>query len=257
MSRTIAPKPKSISVVIPAHNEEGLIEKVVLEIREELEREKIAHEIVVVNDNSKDKTPRIINHLAEKFADIKAVHRNPPNGFGRAIRDGIDVSTGDVIAVVMGDASDDPKDIVKYFRAIESGYDCAFGSRFIKGSSVIDYPRHKLIINRIANTFLMCLFFTRNNDLTNAFKAYRREVIEAIRPIESLYFNITVELPLKALIRGYRIATIPINWYGRHSGVSKLKIKDMGRRYLYTALSIWLQRLLISDDLKKKRAAKK
>lgn len=250
-------KPKLLSVVIPAHNEEGVIEKVVLEIREELEKENIEHEIVVVNDNSRDTTPHIINRIAAKYPQIKPIHRKPPNGFGRAIRDGIDASTGDVIAVVMGDASDDPKDIVKYFRKIEEGYDCVFGSRFIKGSSTVDYPKHKLFVNRIANTFLMCLFWTSNNDLTNAFKAYRREVIEAIRPIESLYFNITVELPLKALIRGYRIATVPINWYGRHSGVSKLKIQEMARRYLYTSLSIWLQRILVNDDIKKKKIIKK
>lgn len=239
-----------LSVVVPARNEEDLIREVLLEIDATLTQENISHEIIVVDDNSTDKTGAVIDDLAKKNKNIIALHRQLPNGFGRAIRDGIERSTGDVVVTAMGDASDDAHDIVLYFRKIEEGYDCVFGSRFIKGSCVKDYPMHKLFINRIANMFLKCLFLTSHNDLTNAFKAYKREVLEAIKPIESLYFNITIELPLKALIREYSIAAMPIRWYGRKSGVSKLKIKDMGRRYLYTALYIWLQRILIRDDVK-------
>lgn len=238
---------RKLSIVIPAHNEEDLIEKVVSDICSELNRESIKNEIIIVDDNSEDSTPAIIDRLARNYDNIKAIHRKPPTGFGRAIREGIDNVTGDVIVMVMGDVSDDPKDIVRYFRKIEEGADCVFGSRFIKGAVVTDYPLHKLIINRLANLFLQCLFLTRHNDLTNAFKAYRREVIESIKPLESLYFNITVELPLKALIRGYSIASIPVNWHGRESGVSKLSIRDMGRRYLYTSLYIWLQKVLVKD----------
>ena len=242
-----------LSVVIPAHNEGDLIEKVVEAIIEELEKESIDNEILIVDDNSTDSTWHTIALLAERYNNVRPVKRTSPNGFGRAVRDGIENAKGDVIVTAMGDASDDPKDIVKYFRKIEEGYDCVFGSRFIKGSYVNDYPMHKLIVNRIANAFLQCLFLSKHNDLTNAFKAYRKEVIEAIKPIESLYFNITVEIPLKALIRGYSIATVPINWYGRQSGVSKLRIRDMGRRYLYVALYIWLQRVLIQDDIRDRK----
>lgn len=242
-----------LSVVIPAHNEEGLIEKVVLDILNELRKENIENEIVVVDDNSNDATPAIVDKLTKKYNTIKVIHRAPPNGFGRAIREGIENATGDVIVTAMGDASDDSKDIVRYFRKIEEGFDCVFGSRFVKGTTVRDYPSHKLFINRLANGFLQCIFLTKYNDLTNAFKAYRKEVIDSIKPIESIYYNITIELPLKALIRGYSIASIPINWYGRESGVSKLKIRDMGRRYLYTALYIWLQRVLIRDDIREKK----
>ncbi|MEW6407093.1 MAG: glycosyltransferase family 2 protein [Patescibacteria group bacterium] len=242
-----------LSVIIPAHNEEDCIEKTVLDISEELKKESIDNEIIIVNDNSTDRTVSIINNLAQEYNDIRLINRQSPNGFGRAVREGLDNATGDVIIIAMGDASDDPRDIVKYFYKIEEGYDCVFGSRFIKGAMTRDYPFHKLIVNRIANTFLRILFLTKHNDLTNAFKAYRREVIDAIKPIESLYFNITIELPLKALIRGYSIASMPTNWYGRKSGVSKLKIKEMGRRYLYTTLYLWLQKTLIRDDIRDKR----
>jgi len=242
-----------LSVVIPAYNEENLIEKVVLDILKELDKERIESEVIIVDDNSSDRTSTIIDRLSQERNKVKAVHRLLPSGFGRAIRDGIEHATGDVIVTAMGDASDDPKDIVRYFRKIEEGFDCIFGSRFVKSAKINGYPLHKLVVNRLANTFLQCLFFTKHNDLTNAFKAYRREVVEAIKPIESLYFNITVELPLKALIRGYSIASIPINWYGRESGVSKLRIREMGRKYLYTSLYIWLQKMLISDDIKDRK----
>ncbi len=246
-------KKMKLTVIIPAHNEEDLIGKVVLDILKELEKEQIESEMIVVDDNSSDNTPAIIDSLAKTHKAVKAVHRAPPNGFGRAVRDGIESSTGDVIVTAMGDASDDPKDIVRYFRKIEEGFDCVYGSRFMTGATVKDYPPYKLFVNRVANAFLQCIFLTKHNDLTNAFKAYRREVVESIKPIESLYFNITIELPLKALVREYKIASIPINWYGRESGVSKLKISDMGRRYLYTALYIWLQRALVGDDIKEKK----
>jgi dolichol-phosphate mannosyltransferase len=241
-----------LSVVIPAHNEEGGIEKVVIDILDELNKAEIDSELIIVNDNSSDRTGEIAARLSRDHRCIKVIDRIPPNGFGRAIREGLDNATGDAIVVAMGDASDDPKDIVRYFRKIEEGYSCVFGSRFMKGAVISDYPPHKLFVNRLANFFLQCLFLSKHNDLTNAFKAYKKEVIAAIKPIESLYFNITIELPLKALIRGYSAAVIPINWYGRESGVSKLKIRDMGRRYLYTALYIWLQRTLVMDDIKEK-----
>jgi dolichol-phosphate mannosyltransferase len=244
---------RTLSVVLPAHNEEACIRSVVEEIAAALVREKIAFDIVIVDDNSSDSTGALIDTLTREYAYIKAVHRRAPCGFGRAVREGLDHAKGDAVVVAMGDASDDPEDIVAYYRKLEEGYDCVFGSRFIRGSLIRDYPSHKLLVNRLANTFLRCLFLVPYNDLTNAFKAYRREVIEAIRPIESLYFNITIELPLKALVRGCSVAVIPIRWYGRQSGVSKLKIREMGRRYLYTALYVWLQKILIQDDINEKR----
>lgn len=240
------------SVVIPVHNEEKSIESTILDLHQEFERENIENEIVVVNDNSTDGTSDILKRLSGQFKNIKVVNRKPPNGFGRAIKDGLDNFSGDAVAIVMGDASDDPRDVVTYFRRIEEGYDCAFGSRFIKGSVVKDYPFHKLLVNRIANTFIRCLFLIGHNDITNAFKAYRREVIEAIKPIQARHFNVTVELPLKAIVRGYNYATVPIRWYGRTSGVSKLKIREMGRKYLFTVLYVWLEKHLLKDEIKER-----
>jgi dolichol-phosphate mannosyltransferase len=238
-----------LSIVIPAHNEEECVGRTIEDIAVQLKDEGIAYEIILVNDNSTDNTSSIVDGLSKKYTGIKVVNRRPPAGFGRAIREGLDAATGDIIAIVMADMSDDPKDLVKYFHKIEEGYDCVFGSRFVKGSKVVDYPPLKLFINRLANAFIQVLFLRRENDITNAFKMYRKEVIDASRPFLALYFNITVELPLKAINRGFKIAQVPISWYGRKSGVSKLRISEMGSKYLFTTLYLWLEKILLKDEL--------
>ena len=238
-----------LSVIIPAHNEEKNINETASRIIPLLVREKIPFELLLVNDNSADGTLAVLRDLARKYEMVRIVDRTPPNGFGRAVRAGLNSFDGDVVMIVMADLSDDPNDIVKYYRKIEEGYDCVFGSRFLKASVVEDYPLLKLLVNRVVNRMLQLLFMTRHNDLTNAFKAYRAEVIRNIMPLQASHFNITIELSLSALIRGYRISQVPINWYGRKWGASKLSLQAMGRRYLATLIKIWFEKLLIMDDL--------
>lgn len=237
------------SILIPAHNEENNIGLTVSEIATTLRGEGIPFEIVVVNDNSTDRTEDIVNFLKNSFPEVVLVSNPMPPGLGRAIRTGLNYVKGDVVAIVMADRSDDPVDVVRCYRKIEEGYDCVFGSRFRKGSKVIQYPPIKYIANRIVNKLLQLLFLTRFNDLTNAFKVYRKHVIDSISPLQASHFNITIEMSLSALIRGYKIAEIPISWYGRTWGQSKLKLRQMGRRYLCTMLMIWFERLLILDDI--------
>lgn len=237
------------SIVIPAYNEEENILPTIRSLADELRAEQIPFELVVVNDNSKDDTPKVVEAATAEFPEIRLVHNTPPGGLGRAVRFGLKHFKGDVVAVVMADLSDSPRDVVACYRKIEEGYDCAFGSRFIKGSRVTQYPRLKLMFNRIGNAIIRMMFMTRHNDLTNAFKVYRRHVIEGISPLHACHFNITIEMSLSALIRGYAIATIPITWSGRTWGQSKLRIREMGRRYLATLLMIWFERVLILDDL--------
>jgi dolichol-phosphate mannosyltransferase len=165
-----------------------------------------------------------------------------------AIRAGLDVFDGDAVAIVMADASDDPQDLVRYQRLLEEGWDCAFGSRFMPGARVHDYPRLKYTINRLANWFIRILFRHRYNDTTNAFKAYRREVIETISPLLSKHFNLTVEMPLKAIVRGHTFAVVPTSWTNRTSGVPKLAMKEMGSRYLFIVLYVWLENALSRGD---------
>lgn len=238
----------TLSIVIPAYNEEDCIVKTVHTISKFLEQEKIDYEILVVNDNSKDNTEQLLQQLNSENSKLLYVNNYYPNGFGFAVRCGLENFTGDAVAVVMADSSDAPEDIVSYYHKLQEGYDCIFGSRFIKGGKVIDYPRHKLIVNRLANLFIKILFGFKFNDTTNAFKIYRKDVIQGISPLVSHHFNLTVEMPLKAIVRGYSYTTIPITWRNRTTGVSKLKLKEMGSRYLFIVLYIWLEKHLSSGD---------
>jgi dolichol-phosphate mannosyltransferase len=150
--------------------------------------------------------------------------------------------------VMMADESDDCRDVVRYWETLNAGWDAVFGSRFVRGGGVVDYPQHKLVLNRLANLFLRIIFHVPLNDFTNAFKAYRRKVIEGCRPFLSPHFNLTIELPLKAIVRGYSWTVIPITWRNRRSGVSKLKIREMGSRYLFIALYCWLEKYFSRGD---------
>lgn len=240
-----------LSVIIPARNEEDGVGKTVRQLHEALTAERIPFEILVVNDHSTDGTEMALAGLAHELCDVWYVHNPRPGGFGYALQTGLERFTGDAACIVMADASDDPRDVVAYYRKLEEGYECVFGSRFLPQSRVVDYPRHKLLINRLANLFVKMLFGLRYNDTTNAFKCYRREVIEGIQPILSCHFNITVELPLKAITRGYSYAVMPINWYNRAAGLSKLKIQEMGSRYLFIVLYVWLEKKLARGDYRR------
>ncbi|HEV2641580.1 MAG TPA: glycosyltransferase family 2 protein [Candidatus Elarobacter sp.] len=237
-----------LSIVIPAHNEQGSISSTVDAIAKRLGAADIAFEIVVVDDHSSDGTMAAIAHAAQSCPAVRGVPNLRERGFGNAIHTGLDAFRGDAVCIVMADASDDVDDIVAYWRAIERGYDCAFGSRFTRKATVVEYPLPKLLLNRFANAFVALLFGMRYNDITNAFKCYRREVIDGVRPVLSHHFNITVELPLKAIVRGYSWTVVPTNWYNRKHGVSKFNIKEMGSRYLFIVLYVLIERWLSRGD---------
>jgi dolichol-phosphate mannosyltransferase len=160
--------------------------------------------------------------------------------------------TGDAVVIMMADESDDGRDVVRYWHELNKGFDCVFGSRFIKGGGVIDYPSAKLMLNRMANFFLKVLFRIKLNDTTNAFKAYRRTAIDGCRPLIAPHFNLTVELPLKSIVRGYSWTVIPITWRNRRTGQAKLKIREMGSRYLFICLYVWLEKYFSRGDYKKR-----
>jgi len=240
-----------LSIVLPARDEEGCICSTVEHLHLELRLNNIPHEIVVVDDGSSDSTWSLLQGLRQSVPELKPVQNNGQHGFGRAIICGLDNMTGDAVVIMMADESDDCRDVVRYWQELNKGYDCVFGSRFIKGGGTIDYPTVKLFINRLANKFLQMFFGVRLNDTTNAFKAYRKEVIDGCRPLIAPHFNLTVEIPLKAIVRGYSWTVIPITWRNRRTGVAKLKIKEMGSRYLFICLYIWLEKYLSRGDYRK------
>ena len=237
-----------LSVVIPAQDEEGSVGMTVEGVVAALERERIEYEVVVVDDGSEDGTAAVVEAIGASNPSVRCHPSHHEKGFGMAIRAGLDVFQGDAVAIVMADASDDPEDLVRYHRLLEEGWDCAFGSRFVWGAEVHDYPRLKYTINRLANWFIRILFRHHYNDTTNAFKAYRREVIETISPLLSKHFNLTVEMPLKAIVRGHSYAVIPTDWTNRTTGVPKLAMREMGSRYLFIVLYVWLERTLSRGD---------
>jgi dolichol-phosphate mannosyltransferase len=241
------------SIVIPAHDEEGSIRPVLRALCDALAAAGIAYEIVVVNDHSGDGTREAVAEVTAEYPAVRCVDNDGPGGFGLAVRAGLDAFTGDVVAVVMADGSDPPEDVVRCYQEIVRGYDCVFGSRFLPDSKVVDYPAFKLTINRLANYFIKVLFGIPLNDTTNAFKVYRRETIDGLRPLLSDHFNLTVELPLKAIVRGYTFSVIPIGWRNRTEGVPKLKLKEMGSRYLFVILYVWLEKHLAKADYRRRR----
>ncbi|HEV2201372.1 MAG TPA: glycosyltransferase family 2 protein [Bryobacteraceae bacterium] len=242
---------RALSVIIPALNEEGCIASTVEHLYVELRLHGIPHEIVVVDDASTDGTWRVLTEASARLPTLRPLQNTAKNGFGRAIIFGLDHMRGDAAIILMADESDDCRDVLTYWRLLNEGWDAVFGSRFMRGGGVIDYPWHKLVINRMANLFLRLLFRTGLNDTTNAFKAYRRSVIEGCRPFLSPHFNLTVELPLKTIVRGYSWTVTPVTWRNRRSGLSKLKIKEMGSRYLFITLYCWLERYFSRGDYRK------
>ena len=240
-----------LSLVIPAHNEEETVAETVEGIVATLKREGIDHEVIVVDDSSTDGTVAVVERIAAEHPQVRCLPSPYENGFGFAVRAGLETFEGDAVAIVMADGSDSPEDIVSYQRLLEEGYECAFGSRFVHGSTVLDYPRSKLIMNRIVNFGIRVLFRHGYNDTTNAFKAYRREVIENVQPFLSHHFNLTVELPLKAVVRGYSYGIVPISWTNRKAGVSKLRLNEMGSRYLFIVLYVFLEHHLSRGDYRR------
>ena len=240
-----------LSVVIPAHNEVESVGQTVLATVEELERAGIDHEVLVIDDSSSDGTGELVREIAEQRPSVRCERSHLPPGFGHAVRAGLELYTGGAVAIMMADLSDSPKDLVMYYHLLEQGFDCAFGTRFGRGGRTSDYPRVKLILNRLVNTGIRILFQHGYNDTTNAFKAYRREVIDQVQPLLSNHFNLTVEIPLKAIVRGYSFGVVPISWTNRQHGQSKLKLQEMGSRYAFIILYVWLEHHLSRGDYRR------
>lgn len=233
-----------LSVIIPTQNEEECLEETIVSFKNVLTQNNIPHEILVVDDYSFDNTQVLLEKLKKVFSNLEYIKNDSPRGFGNAIKKGLMEYKGDVVAIVMADGSDSPHDLVKYYNKIITGYDCVFGSRFIKGGQVIGYPKIKFVMNRVGNLLIRKVFGLPYDDITNAFKCYRRSVIERVKPILSNHFNITVELPIKAIIYGFSYTVVPNSWTNRKHGVSKLNLRRMLKQYLLIVLFLWLNKYI-------------
>ncbi|HEY5998394.1 MAG TPA: glycosyltransferase family 2 protein [bacterium] len=232
-----------LSVVIPARDEEESLPSTLEHLGAELQAAQIPHEIVVVDDGSSDGTWAALQSIRDRIPALRPVQNRAEHGFGRAVRHGLRHSRGDAVVIVMADGSDDARDVARYWRALGAGWECVFGSRFVEGASLADYPRAKLVLNRVANAAIAFLFGIPLDDTTNAFKGYRRSVISGCEPLVSSGFELTVELPLKAIVRGYSWTVVPVSWRNRRHGVPKLKLRNVACRYAARVLSVWVERL--------------
>ena len=244
---------KLLSVVIPARDEQESLPATLEHLHVELSLNQVPHEIVVVDDGSKDGTWQLLQQLQAKIPTLRPLQNAGKHGFGRAITFGLRNCSGDAVVIMMADESDDARDAVHYWKLLNEGWDCVFGSRFIKGGGTIDYPKVKLLVNRMANLFIRVIFAVPLNDTTNAFKAYRRNVIQGCEPLIAPHFNLTVEIPLKAIVRGYSWTVVPITWRNRRFGVPKLKIKEMGSRYFFICAYVWLEKYFSRGDYQQRK----
>ena len=245
-----------LSVIIPAHNEEGSIRDTVADLYAAVKEEEIDHELLVINDHSTDSTRAVLGSLSAEIPTLICEDNGDLGGFGNATRHGLNRFSGDCAAIVMADLSDSPRDLVKFYRKLEEGYDCVFGDRWGKGGEVVDYPYTKKVLNRLANNFVRLIFGFKYRDCTNAFKIYRRSTIEGLKPFLSPHFNLTLELPLKAIVRGYSYAVVPNRWENRKAGVSKLQINEMGSRYFFILLYCLIEKYFSRGDFRKERILK-
>ncbi|MCB0790279.1 MAG: glycosyltransferase family 2 protein [Flavobacteriales bacterium] len=238
-----------LSVVIPAHNEEASLRRTIVTIATTLRGDPIPHEIVVVDDHSTDRTWEVLQHLAGEVPELRPLRNNGPNGFGNAIRFGLENYTGDRVTIMMADLSDDPNDLVRFDHALRTtGCDCVFGSRAMPGATVRGYPRAKWMANRCANLFLCAVFQYRYNDTTNPFKLYSRALMDRLLPLRSAGFELEIEIPLKAIVRGARYTVLPNDWNGREAGESKMRLLPLVRPYLRVVAACLAERWRRRND---------
>jgi dolichol-phosphate mannosyltransferase len=232
-----------LSIIIPIRNEEYSVKKIIDQLENNLG--KLSFEIIFINDFSTDNTEKVTQELIKNRPQF-SLYKNIRKGLGGAITQGINNSSGEAVCIMMSDLSDSIDDLQKYYNIIKTeDIDAVFGSRFIRGSKVVDYPKKKLILNRIFNVITKILFISSYNDFTNAFKIYKRKALLKTFPLVSESFNIFLELPLKIISRKMKYKIIPISWTNRKEGVSKFDIKELRAKYLFTLIYCLLEKLLL------------
>jgi len=231
-----------LTILIPVKNEEKNIEIILNEIENKII---LDYEILFINDFSTDKTEEKVNYFKKKNNKISIIN-NKKKGLGESIRNGIKYAKGKYLSILMCDGSDDLKDLQKYYKIIhKENLDAVFGSRFLKNSKIINYPKIKLILNRVFNYFISFLYLNKYNDYTNAFKIYKVDILKKIEPIVSESFNVFLELPLKIINRNLKYRIIPINWINRKIGKSKFDFNELKSKYIFTLIYCFSEKILL------------
>ena len=225
---------KDLTLIIPFKNENVYVQTVLRTVYGYLTKRNIDFEVIAVDD-SNDGTWEILQSLKKKYDDFTPVQGWKPPGYGKALRKGFQLAKGRIVIPFNGDLCDSLDDVTQYVKIINEGYDMAFGSRYIKGGGAKGYPKLKKIISLLGNYAILFLFRVKCNDITQSFKAYKRTVLQAVRP-KSNGYEISMEIALKAIRKGFTYKTIPVTWVGRKSGASKMK--------LWKSLPVYIIRLM-------------
>lgn len=223
----------NFSVIIPAHNEEANIEKVINSLEHNIAQ---SVEIVVIDDHCSDKTADIVRSLAIKYKNIRLAENNDNPGFANALKAGFNNIKSEIAIPVMADLCDDPKVINRMYELALAGFDIVCGSRYMKEGKKIGGPLLKTFFSRFVGLSLNFFIGIPTHDISNSFKLYKKKVLENIK-IESGGFEISAEIPLKAYFLGFKITEIPTVWVDRKEGKSKFNLFKQGVGYL--KLYLW------------------
>ena len=235
-------KKQKISLIVPSYNEEKGIEDTLVNLSSSLEKNKIDYEIILVDDQSTDKTIEIVKRLASKNKRIKIIVRHKNPGFGFSLSDGSKIASGELVCWVMGDSSDDFEAIPKMINKINNGYDMVIGSRNIKGGSRGDQGKLKAIGSTQYSALAKFLFRLPVYDITNAFRTFRKEIINKVS-LENNNFAISPEFALRAHVAGYKRTEIPVTYRDRKVREAKTKLFRMGLKYYLLLIKYWFQNL--------------
>ena len=231
----------AVSVVVPCHNEEMNIVPLVSRLFD-LFGDYI-HEIIVVNDNSRDQTGAVIEELAVKDPRVKPIHRTPPNGVGFAIAAGLRAASGKYVLSLDCDFQHLLPEVRDLFDGVAEGYDVAVGSRFSRHSVLLNYPFAKIIANRAFHMIARLVLLTRFRDMTNNLKLMRSEVVQDLI-LREPGFAINAETGLQPFLMGYRVREVPISWIGRgiDMGASSFRVLRAGGGYWRVLYGLWVWR---------------
>jgi len=222
-----------LSIIVPAHNEQENIAEVINKIEESLD---IEYELIVVNDNSTDGTVEIVERLSRQYDNIRLVHNKLENGFANALKTGFSNANTDIVIPIMADLCDDITTIPMMLVKIKDGYDVVCGCRYAKGGARLGGSKLKGFLSGLGGLSIHYLLGIPTHDVANAFKMYRKKVIDSI-DIKATGFEISMEITLKAYYSGFKITEVPTVWRERTRGRSNFKVLKLLPDYL--KLYIW------------------
>jgi len=219
----------AISIVIPAHNEEGNIRTTLSKVIGTISS---PYEVIVVDDHSEDGTAEIVKEFAERNDSVKLIHNHRPKGFSNALTTGLENASGEVVVPVMADLCDDLNTIEAMINKLQEGYDIICGSRYMPEGRKIGGPILQSFFSRFVGLTLHWITGIPTYDVPNAFKMYRKEVLNNLK-IEGPGFSVSMQITLKAFFKGYKITEVPTTWKSRMVGESSFKIFRQTKDYFY------------------------